>query len=222
MIAISLAACLFSMLGTLHAADQPNILFIFADDLGWSDVGFNGSRYYETPRIDRLAAEGMRFANAYVAAPICSPSRATLMFGQNPNQSSAIQACVTMEAQSDLETSRIRELSKPPVNPFYRPFLGGSLDEVPARYALASPRHHLDAHDPPMMFMGGELDDPSTRADETRAQLTQLGIPTGLKVIPQAPHAFLAQQSWFDTAVATCGAFFGQHLKRSNKSPAPK
>lgn len=76
--------CALAILGTLRAAERPNILFIFADDLGWSDVGFNGSRYYETPRIDRLAAEGMRFTDSYVAAPNCSPSRATLMFGQYP------------------------------------------------------------------------------------------------------------------------------------------
>ena len=56
----------------------PNILFILADDLGWSDVGCNGSRYYETPCIDRLAKEGMTFSNAYVAAPNCAPSRAAL------------------------------------------------------------------------------------------------------------------------------------------------
>ena len=64
------------------AATLPNVLFIFADDLGWSDVGYNGSRYYETPRIDQLAKEGMTFSNAYVAAPNCAPSRAALMFGQ--------------------------------------------------------------------------------------------------------------------------------------------
>lgn len=66
------------------AASRPNILLIFVDDLGWSDVGFNGSRYYETPRLDRLAAESLRFTDAYVAAPNCAPSRATLMFGQYP------------------------------------------------------------------------------------------------------------------------------------------
>lgn len=71
-------------IGIPHSAfaAQPNVLFIFADDLGWSDVGFNGSRYYETPRIDQLAKEGMTFPNAYVAAPNCAPSRAALMFGQ--------------------------------------------------------------------------------------------------------------------------------------------
>lgn len=60
----------------------PNILLIFADDLGWRDVGFNGTDFYETPNIDRLAREGMVFANAYAAAGNCAPSRACMVSGQ--------------------------------------------------------------------------------------------------------------------------------------------
>src|SRR5688500_3447999 len=61
---------------------KPNIIFILADDLGWTDVGCNGSTYYETPNIDRLAKEGMRFTSGYTAAPNCAPTRAALMSGQ--------------------------------------------------------------------------------------------------------------------------------------------
>lgn len=60
---------------------QPNIIFIMADDLGWTDLGVMGSDYYETPHIDRLAAEGMRFDNAYAAAANSAPSRACFMTG---------------------------------------------------------------------------------------------------------------------------------------------
>lgn len=59
----------------------PNIVFIYADDLGWKDVAYNGNQFYETPAIDRLAREGMFFTNAYANAPFCSPSRASLMTG---------------------------------------------------------------------------------------------------------------------------------------------
>ena len=59
-----------------------NIVLIYVDDLGWRDLGVQGSTYYETPNIDRLAAEGMRFTNAYANAPNCAPSRAALMSGQ--------------------------------------------------------------------------------------------------------------------------------------------
>lgn len=61
---------------------KPNIIFILADDLGWRDLGFMGSRYYETPRIDKLAEEGVGFTSAYSNAPNCAPTRACLMSGQ--------------------------------------------------------------------------------------------------------------------------------------------
>lgn len=62
--------------------DRPNIILIYADDLGWRDLGVYGSHYYETPHIDKLAREGVLFTNAYAAAPNCSPSRASLLTGQ--------------------------------------------------------------------------------------------------------------------------------------------
>lgn len=61
---------------------KPNIVFIYIDDLGWADVGFNGSTYYETPNIDQLASQGIIFSQAYANAPNCAPSRASVMTGQ--------------------------------------------------------------------------------------------------------------------------------------------
>ncbi len=61
---------------------KPNIVFILADDLGWTDLGCQGSKYYETPHIDKLAAAGMRFTDAYTCGPNCQPTRAALMSGQ--------------------------------------------------------------------------------------------------------------------------------------------
>ena len=61
---------------------KPNILLINIDDMGWRDVGFMGSEYYETPNIDKLASEGMIFTNAYASSANCAPSRACLMSGQ--------------------------------------------------------------------------------------------------------------------------------------------
>ncbi len=63
---------------------KPNVIFILVDDLGWADVGCNGSRFYETPNIDKLAAEGMRFTDAYAACAVCSPTRAAIMTGRYP------------------------------------------------------------------------------------------------------------------------------------------
>jgi arylsulfatase A-like enzyme len=63
---------------------RPNIVFILVDDLGWADVGCYGSDLHETPNIDRLARQGMRFTDAYAAAPVCSPTRASIMTGKYP------------------------------------------------------------------------------------------------------------------------------------------
>ncbi|MHC4659281.1 MAG: sulfatase-like hydrolase/transferase [Planctomycetota bacterium] len=61
---------------------RPNFVFIFIDDLGWKDVGFMGSKYYETPNIDKLAGQGIVFTSAYANAPNCAPTRASLLSGQ--------------------------------------------------------------------------------------------------------------------------------------------
>jgi arylsulfatase A-like enzyme len=63
---------------------KPNVIFILIDDLGWRDLGCYGSPFYETPQIDRLSVEGMRFTDAYAAAPVCSPTRASILSGKYP------------------------------------------------------------------------------------------------------------------------------------------
>ena len=83
----TLTALLLAPLAALHAAEpakpgKPNIVFILADDLGYTDVACFGSKYYETPNIDRMAAQGMKFTSAYTCGPNCQPTRAALMSGQ--------------------------------------------------------------------------------------------------------------------------------------------
>ena len=65
---------------------RPNVLLIVSDDLGYADIGIYGSRDIPTPNIDRVAQEGIRFTNAYVSGPYCSPSRAGLMTGRYPQR----------------------------------------------------------------------------------------------------------------------------------------
>ncbi len=65
-------------------ARQPDIVLILIDDMGWRDLTCYGSSFYETPHIDRLATEGMRFTDAYAACPVCSPTRASIMSGKYP------------------------------------------------------------------------------------------------------------------------------------------
>ncbi len=64
--------------------NKPNVIFILADDLGYSELNCFGNHFNETPNIDKLAATGLRFTNAYASAPVCSPFRASLMTGQHP------------------------------------------------------------------------------------------------------------------------------------------
>ncbi len=65
---------------------HPNIIFILADDMGWMDSEIYGSRYYQTPNINRLAQKGMLFTNAYSASPLCSPTRASILTGKYPGR----------------------------------------------------------------------------------------------------------------------------------------
>jgi len=91
--AIGLGASAFAVQSPLYTTrlfanvntdKKPNFVFILVDDLGWIDTGCYGSKYYETPNIDRLAAEGMRFTDAYAACAVCSPTRAAVMTGRYP------------------------------------------------------------------------------------------------------------------------------------------
>lgn len=82
-LSILIGACLLAFAVSCSKPENrlPNIVMVVADDLGWKDVGFMGSGYYETPHLDQLAGEGMLFSQAYAAAANCAPSRASLMTG---------------------------------------------------------------------------------------------------------------------------------------------
>jgi len=68
-------------IASAQPTSRPNVIFILADDLGWTDTATYGSKYYETPNIDRLAAQGMKFT-CYHNCQNCAPTRAALMSGQ--------------------------------------------------------------------------------------------------------------------------------------------
>ena len=66
------------------AAEEPNIVLIMCDDLGWGDVGFNGNKVIRTPHLDAMAKGGMKFNRFYAAAPVCSPTRGSCITGRHP------------------------------------------------------------------------------------------------------------------------------------------
>ena len=71
------------LLSSVLRAEKPNIVFIFVDDLGWKDIGCYGNEFVETPHIDNLAQDGMRFTDFYAAGAVCSPTRCAVQSGQN-------------------------------------------------------------------------------------------------------------------------------------------
>ncbi len=107
---------------------KPNFLFILADDLGWKDIGCYGSTFYETPNLDRLAAEGMQFTDAY-ADPICSPTRAAIMSGKYParldttNWFGATQPEAYSYPGIDLNPRARQRLDSPLITAPYQPYL---------------------------------------------------------------------------------------------------
>jgi arylsulfatase A-like enzyme len=68
------------------AAERPNIVLIMADDLGWGDTGYNGNKIIKTPHLDKMAAEGLQMNRFYSASAVCSPTRASVLTGRNPNR----------------------------------------------------------------------------------------------------------------------------------------
>ncbi|MEI7927419.1 MAG: sulfatase [Verrucomicrobiales bacterium] len=76
--------CLFALAFDAHASPRPNFILILADDMGWNDAGFTGNKFTDTPNLDRLAKDGMVFAQACASAPNCAPTRACLLTSQYP------------------------------------------------------------------------------------------------------------------------------------------
>lgn len=84
LILLPMLACSAAPAQEAEKAPPLNVVFFLVDDYGWKDVGYNGSTFYETPNIDKLAASGMVFTDGYAACPVCSPTRAAIMAGKNP------------------------------------------------------------------------------------------------------------------------------------------
>jgi len=87
--------------------ERPNVVFIMVDDLGWSDVGYNGSKVYETPHVDRLAQEGMVFSDFYSAGPVCSPTRASIMTGKYPARTGITTYLISPARDAEHVTSHL-------------------------------------------------------------------------------------------------------------------
>jgi len=83
-ISLKIAGCALILSGFVWSQTKPNFIFFLVDDMGWADLGVYGSRFYETPNLDQLAQQGVRFTQAYAAGSVCSPTRSSLMTGKYP------------------------------------------------------------------------------------------------------------------------------------------
>src|SRR5687768_5770190 len=87
LIIVAVSTCLFAVIRLANGAEPAaklNIIVVVADDLGWTDLGCYGSDLHETPHLDQLARDGMRFTSNYSACTVCSPTRAALLTGKYP------------------------------------------------------------------------------------------------------------------------------------------
>jgi acetyl esterase/lipase len=172
---------------------------------------------------DNIGAIG-HSAGGHLAALLATSAGVPELEGEGGNAgfSSAIQAVVPMGGQTDFLSERTRDISSAKDRgEIWRQFLGGSLEDKPETYRLASPLNHLDKTDPPAWFITGENDDPSTRAGQFRQQMAAFGVPAaGLSIIQDAPHPFLVTQVWFDEAMEMAGTFFTRHLQKPTSRPS--
>lgn len=102
-VALFCAGVLCSASANADIPKKPNIIFIFADDWGYGDLGIHGSTFCKTPNLDRMAREGIDFQNFTVSHPVCSPSRTALMTGLFPARNSIHHHFSTVEAHIQQE-----------------------------------------------------------------------------------------------------------------------
>ena len=91
---------------------KPNVLFILVDDMGWRDLGCYGHEIHETPDIDKLASQGMRFNDAYAACPICAPSRGAILTGKFPSNTGLVDNFDSQLNGTTLQRARDRQFLK--------------------------------------------------------------------------------------------------------------
>lgn len=96
---IQISICLLALSVLVAAAAKPNLVLVMADDQGWGDMAYNGHPFLKTPNFDTAAASGLRFDRFYAAAPVCSPTRASVMTGRHPNRIGVFQWGYTLRPQ---------------------------------------------------------------------------------------------------------------------------
>ncbi len=171
---------LFSALaGQSQDMGLPNIIFITVDDLGWADLGCYGADLHETPNIDSLASTSLLFTNSYAAAPVCSPTRASLMTGKTPAQ---LQLTIWIEAAGHERKAREDQKFATP-----RTVENLPLEEVTLAELLKQ-RGYLTAHIG-KWHLGDLMHFPETQGFDISFAASQRGAPPTF-FYPYRGHAF--------------------------------
>lgn len=109
-LSVMLIICAFACSpGTPESTKLPNIVLVMADDQGWGDMGYNGHPVIQTPNFDRMAVEALRFDRFYAAAPVCSPTRGSVMTGRHPNRFGCFSWGNTLRPQEITIAERLKE-----------------------------------------------------------------------------------------------------------------
>ncbi|MCY2981729.1 MAG: sulfatase [Planctomycetota bacterium] len=120
LLSIALLSIMWSSVSAVRAVDQPNFIFMLSDDQGWNglsvpmhpDVAGSKGEIFQTPNLERLAAQGMRFSSAYAPAPVCSPTRISIQTGKSPAQLHWTKAAPAVPGRKLIEPRLIKDLSK--------------------------------------------------------------------------------------------------------------
>lgn len=145
------------------AKSKPNFIFILIDDMGWRDLGCYGSTFHQTPHVDKLAAQGMRFTDAYAACPVCSPTRAGILTGKYPAR---LHLTDWLPGRTDRPSQKL-------LRPHFRQFL--PLEEVTLARAL-KPLGYVSASIG-KWHLGNEPYYPPQHGFDVNAGGTQAGSP---------------------------------------------
>lgn len=120
LLSIALLSIMWPSVSAVRAVDQPNFIFMLSDDQGWNglsvpmhpDVAGSKGEIFQTPNLERLAAQGMRFSSAYAPAPVCSPTRISIQTGKSPAQLHWTKAAPAVPGRKLIEPRLIKDLSK--------------------------------------------------------------------------------------------------------------
>jgi gluconolactonase len=163
--------------------------------------------------INRIGAVGGSAGGHLVGLMAAAPGVKELQgIGGNPKESSRLQAAIVMAGPMELATGQVAEESRNKPNSFVNLWLGQTIDQDQSLYELASPITHFSKQTPPILFMTGELDNPS-RDDAAIARLKDLGVWTEQKIYSGGKHGCWMQLPWFDQMLDDMDAFFQEKLK---------